>query len=146
MPTSVSLANPRANSSRRSAALSLSPIWPAIELPTSPSGEVRVPAGPSASTLPSTERIDARSGSSVRRLSRSPSSSPGNTRLGVHSTASSFTGSTISPFTGPNTCVSTVTGMRARPLPAPRGRPTVSADVVAVEAAFSYAALNDFSG
>ena len=96
-----------------------------------------MPAGPSASTLPSTERIDARSGTSVRRVSRSPSSSPGNTRLGVHSTASSFTGSTTSPFTGPNTRVSTVTGMRARPLPAPRGRPTATSEVVAMEAAFS---------
>ena len=78
---------------------------PAIEPPTSPSGELRVPAGPSASTLPSTERIDARSAGLGAPVRRSPSSSPGNTRLGAPLHRLLVHRHATSPVTGPNTCV-----------------------------------------
>jgi hypothetical protein len=146
VPTGVSLAKPRAYSALRSAALPLTATVPAIDEPTSPIGELRVPPRSWASTLPSADTMDARAGASARRASASPSSSPGNTRCGSHSIASPGTGSTTSPRTVPNTRVRTVTGTRASPLRSPPGRRTDTAVAVATDRAFSYAARNERSG
>ncbi len=77
----------------------IGPTSPTIALAAAPSGEERVPAavaGPSASTEPSRASSAARGGSVVRRLSSSPSRSPGKVSEGDHRTRAS-------PSRGPGT-------------------------------------------
>ncbi len=109
---------------------------PAIEEPT-PSGDERAVAGPSASTLSSTDTIVARGGAWVWRLSRSPSARPGKASSGDQATPPSSTGRVTWPRTSPKMPVATTTGIRWRPSPAPRGSPTRAAVAVAVPAACS---------
>ena len=133
-PTGVSRAKPRAKTASRSARFSLGATVPAIEEPM-PSGDVRAPAGPSASTFSSTERIGARGGAWVRRASRSPSPRPGNTRWGDQATPDSPIGSATSPRTSRKIRVATTTGIRRLSPLEPRGSPTRAAVAVAVPAA-----------
>ncbi len=104
-------------------------------MPTS--GDVRAGAGPSASTLPSRERIVARLAGRLARLSRSPLRSSGNTSRGDHATCSPDTGISTLPRRAPNTRVPTTTGTVTESPSTPAGSSTSIELAVAVAAARS---------